>query len=297
MKNAIWFILAAAAFLFGLRHHNGKKIAEADADFVQVTARATELSKATTLMREKLQIAEAEGKSMEDYEGNHNANLAKLAEAQKDIEALTAKWPAIESDRAAAVQAVREKELTRPPETIVLTDGTKLENFVVRKIPDEKTVAVEHASGVVKIPAEKLPTAMKERLAFGWQPFPPATISIDKDGNAIVKQATEKAMRDQANIDTAKELNIAEKDSTSIGGVTRALAITEAQLERTEKAFEEERINIRRISIFKPDARDAFGKPYAMVKKEANARLSSLAGRIKALRAERSELEYKLKSL
>lgn len=296
-KSLLWLIAASAVFLFGLRHQKEKELDTAQQEYTGQLARATEVSRELSLLKEKIQNARGEIGSTGDFEARHNASLANIAAQQKSIESLLTQWPAVEADRAAAVQAVREKEATRPPVDVILADGTKLEKFVVRKVPDEETVAVEHSSGVVKLSADKLPADLKERLALGWKPSAPATVSMDKEGNAIVRQAENKALKEQAAADTAKELNIAEKDSTSIGGITRALAITEAQLEKAEKSFEDERSNIRRLSIFKSDARDGSGKSYASLKKEANARLTSLAGRIQVLRAERSNLQYKLKSL
>ena len=296
-KSLLWLIAAAAVFFFGLRHQKEKELDATQQDYTGQMARATELGREIALLKEKMQNARAESGSAGDFEARHNASLANLAAQQKKIEEFLTQWPAVEADRAAAVQAVREKEMTRPPVDIILADGTQLEKFVVRKVPDEETVAVEHSSGLVKLTADKLPADLKERLALGWQPAPPATVSVDKEGNAIVKQAEDRALKNQAAADTAKELNIAEKDSTTVAGVTRALAITEAQLEKAEKKFEDERSNIRRLGIFKSDARDGSGKSYGSLKKEANASLTRLAGRIQVLRAERSNLQYKLKTL
>ena len=296
-KSLLWLIAASATFAFGLRFHKEKELDATQQEYTSLSARATELSRDLALVKEKTQNARAESGSAYDFEARHNASLANIVARQKSIEELLNQWPTVEADRAAAVQAVREKETTRPPVDITLADGTKLEKFVVRKVPDEETVGVEHASGVVKLSADKLPADLKERLALGWKPVAPAAVTVDKEGNAIVKQAENKALTEQSAAETAKEFHNVEIDSTTGSGITRALARTEDQLAKAEKDFENQRAVIRRLGIFKSDARDGSGKSYGFLKKEANARLTSLAGRIQALRAERSKLQYKLRSL
>lgn len=289
---------AVAALFFGLRMQKDRELDALQQDYNSHLTRASELSRETALIKEKLQNAEAEQGSAGDLELAHNTSLANIAAEQKKIEALLAKWPAVEAERAAAVKAVREKETTRPPVDITLADGTKLEKFVVRNVPSEDVVAVEHATGVVKLSADKLPTDIKERLALGWKPDPPPTVTMDKQGNAVVKQAERVALEKAAAAETAKELRNVEVDSTTIGGVARALAQAGSQLEKAEQAFEDERANIRRLGIFKSEVMDkGTSKTYGQLKKEANARLASLAGRIKTLRGEKNNLEYKLKSM
>ena len=295
-KSLLWLIAAGAAVYFGFNLHKERGMEALQQEYNSLTAQASELSRDRALVKEKLHNAQAESGSAGDFEAKHNASLSNIAIEQQKIEALLAKWPQVEADRGAAVRAVREKESTLPPADVTLADGTQLQRFVVRAVPTEETVAVEHSSGVVKLAADKLPVNIKERLAIGWKPAPPATVSVDKEGNAIVKQAENQALKQQAADDKVKELDIPEKDSTSIGGVTRALAIAEALLAKAEKSFEEERAKIRRLAIFKSDATDASGKSYARLKKDANARLTSLAGRIQALRAERNNLQHKMKS-
>ena len=296
IKSLLWLIAAGTALYFGLRLSKQRDLEALQQDYNTLTARASELSRDVALTKEKLHNAQAESEIAGDFEARHNASLASIVAEQKKIENLLIKWPEVESDRAAAVKAVREKESTRPPSEVTLTDGTKLERFVVRGVPNEQTVAVEHASGVVKLTADNLPGEVKARLALGWIPVPPASVSVDKEGNAIVKQAVSQALSQEAAADLSKELNLSEKDNTTIVGVTRALANVESQLAKAEKAFEKERITIRQLGIFKSDARDGAGSSYGKLKQDANARLTSLARRIQALRGERSKLQHTLKS-
>jgi hypothetical protein len=233
-----------------------------------------------------------------DFEANHNASVANIGLEQKKIDQLLEQWPKIDSDRAAAVDAVRKLESTKPPYTITLTDGSKLENFIVRNVTDETTVSVEHSSGVLKLTADKLPEDLRTRLGLGWRPEPPPSMTIDKSGNAVVKQAVKLANEKQAAEDTAKELGIDAPDTTSMAGVSRAIVVVEARLKKAKEAFDAERANIRKLAIFKPNLKPAgSNKTYADLGKEANLRLAELAGQVQALTAERNNLQHKLKTM
>ena len=297
-KSILWLLAAGAALYFGLRLQKERGLDELQQDYNNVTARAMELSRDMAALKEKLQNARMEGGTGESFEAAHNASLANLAAEQKKIENLLAQWPVVEADRVAAVQTVREKTFLLPPATITLADGSKLEKFVVKSVPNEQTVGVEHAHGLVKLSLDKTPDDLKERLALGWKPDLPATLSMDKDGNAIVRQAQRSAAGKEAEAEAAKDLNLMEKDSTTIGGLTRSLAATETMLAQAEKNFDSERLYIRTLGIFKSDIKDPkTGKTYGQVKKEANARLSGLAVQVSALRAQRSEVQHKMKTL
>ena len=291
-KSLLWLIAAGAAVYFGLRLHKERELDALQLEYNSLMAQTSTLTRDTAMMKEKLLTAQAESVTAGDLEAKHNASLANIAEEQKKIEGLLARWPEVEAARAAAVLAVRKQEATRPPVTVTLTDGTQMEKFVVRGVPSEDMVAVEHASGILKLPADKLPADIRERLALGWKPEPPPRVIVDKDGNAVVKPVERPADAGSAN-----EPAIIEKDSSTLSGVTRALAMTEDQLAKVEKSFENERVNIRKLNIFKSDVREgSTGKSYGQLKKEANARLTALAKRIQSLRADKTSLEYKLKS-
>ncbi len=296
-KSLLWLMAACAALYFGVRFQKERELEQAQKDYNEVTARATDISREIASLKEKLQNATSEGGTAEAFEAAHNASLAAIVDEQKRIETLMAKWPEVEADRVAAVQAVREKVATLPPATLTLSDGSKLEQYVIKSVSKEEMVSVEHSSGLVKLGADKLPEELKEKLGLGWASQPPPTISIDRDGNAVVKQALSVGLAKDAAAQAAKDVEFVEKDSTTVGGVTRALAATETMLAEAEKKFEAERVFIRTLSIFKADVKDPkTGRPYGIVKKEANARLSSLAVRVTALRKQRSELQYKLKT-
>lgn len=297
-RSFLWLTAAGASLFFGLKMQKDRALAALQQEYSSLMTRASDIGRETALVKEKLLNSEAEKGSAGDLELAHNTSLANIAAEQKNIEALLVKWTSVEAERSAVVQAAREKESTRPPADVILADGTKLEKFVVRSVPSEDTVAVEHASGIVKLSADKLPVEIKDRLALGWKPEPPPRLTMDRQGNIVVKQAERIAQEKESAAETDKELRNVEVDSTNIGGVTRALAQAGSQLEKAEKALQEERANIRRLGIFKSEVTDKrTGKTYAQLKKEANSKLASLAGRIKALRAEKNNLEHKLKSM
>lgn len=290
-KSLLWLIAAGAAIYAGLRTTKQRELDALQEEYTSVTAQAASLARDIPLMKEKLLTAQAESVTAGDFEAKHNASLAGIVAEQKKIEELLARWPEVEAARAAAVQEVRKRESNRPPVTATLTDGTKMEKFVVRGVPSETVVAAEHASGLLKLPADKLPAEIRERLALGWKPEPPPRMTVDQDGNVMIKPVERST--DPGAAETPANV---EKDSTTLGGVTRALASNEAALGKAEKSFENERIYLRKLGIFKSDAREgSSGKTYGQLKKDANARLIALAKTIQKLRADKGALEVKLK--
>ncbi len=298
IKSILWLAAAAAAVVFGLQVQKNREIEELQKETADAGARAKELSANIAMVRAKIEQAQVESTAGADFESKHNNSVLNVAAEQKKIDEIIGKWPAVEADRAAAVLAVREKERTRAPYSITLTDGTKMENFAVRSVQDENTVLVEHSSGLVKIPSEKLPAELKTRLGLGWKPQPPPPgMTIDKEGNAVIKQAVKQANEKAALSDAANELGLGSVDTGTLAGVTRAIAATEAMLSKTQVAFESERANIRKLEIYKPNLAAPGGKTYGALKKDANVRLVALAGRVQALRGELANLKHKLKMM
>ena len=298
IKSILWLAAAAAAVVFGLQVQKNREIEELQKEAADAGFRAKELSGNIALVRAKIDQAQVESISGADLESKHNNSVLNIAAEQKKIDEIIDKWPAVEADRAAAVLAVREKERTRTPYSVTLTDGTKMENFAVRSVPDENTVLVEHSSGLVKVSAEKLPAELKTRLGLGWKPQPPPPgMMIDKDGNAVIKQAVKQANEKAALTEAAKELGLGAVDTGTLAGVTRAIAATEAMLSKTQVAFEEERANVRKLEIYKPNLAAPGGKTYGALKKDANNRLIALAGRVNALRSELANLKHKMKMM
>lgn len=296
IKSLISVGAGLACLLAGLHFHYNREIATLQKDYENQAARAAELNKEAALERARLEQEQGELAAGADYEALHNANVATIAAEQKKIEQLIDEWPKVETERLETVKAVREQETKRPPYTLTLADGTKLENFVVRNIPDEKTVAAEHSSGIVKLSVDKLPDDLKEKLGIGWKPEPPARLEIDREGNAVVKQAIRQMDEKEAAAEAARELNIELPDTNTMGGVTRALAVIEARLAKMQAAFDSERANARKLAMFKPNLPGPGGKTYAVLGKESNDRLVALAGQLTNLRTERSKLQHKLKS-
>ncbi len=297
VKSLLWIIAAVVALFFGIRFQKDREIAELQTEYQSIASRAKSLNTDTALVQAKLEQAMGDSTAGSEFESKYMASIANIASEQKKIDELINKWPGVEAERLAAVQAVREQESTKPPYSLTLADGTKLENFVVRSVPDEKTISAEHSSGLVKVAAENLPEALRARLGFGWKSEPPASMSIDKNGNAVVKQAVKDAEQQVENDKAAKELGLANAgDTNTLSGVTKALAVTESMLSKALVAMEAERANIRKLDIFKPNLMGPGGKTYAVLKKEANDRLAGLAGRVQALRAERNNLQHKMKS-
>lgn len=298
LKSLLYGALALGMLLAGLYYHRDREINQLQQEYTMLASRAAELARETALAKAKFEQAQSENVAGADHEANHNASVANIAAEQKKIDQLLEEWPKVDAERAAAVSEVRKKESTRPPYTLTLTDGTKLENFILKSVTEEDAVSVEHSSGVVKLSADKLPGDLRTRLGLGWRPEPPPRLSIDKDGNAVVKQAIKLADEKKAAEDTAKELGIDAPDMATMAGVSRALVVVEARLKKVQEAFDAERANIRKLAIFKPNLKPAGStKSYAVLGKEANQRLAGLAGQLQALRAERSNLQHKLKTM
>ena len=298
IKSILWLAAAAAAVVFGLQVQKNREIEELQREAADAALRTRELSTNIAMVRAKIEQAQLESTAGADFESKHNNSVLNIAAEQKKIDETIDKWPAVEADRAAAVLAVREKERTRAPYSITLTDGTKMEKFAVRGVPDENTVLVEHSSGLVKIPAEKLPAELKTRLGLGWKPQPPPPgMTIDKDGNAVIKGAVKQANEKAAISEAAKDLGLGAVDTGTLAGVTRAIAATESMLSKTQVAFEAERANVRKLEIYKANLAAPGGKTYGALKKEANERLIALAGRVNALRSELANLKHKMKMM
>lgn len=297
IKSLLWVSAAVAALVFGIKLQKDRQIEALQKDYTMEVARSAELVRETALVRAKLEQAEGDSRAATEFESKHLASLARIAEAQKKIEGLIAQWPAVEADRAAAVREVRDKETTRPPASVTLTDGTRMDNFVVRRVIDETTLAVEYANGLVKLTADKLPEELKRRLGLGWKPEPPPVLFIDKDGNAVIKSEGKPAGEPAAKDAATGEPGPGKADLGTMAGVSRALAAVESQLARTQADLETQRARIRKLEIFKSNVIAPGGsKTYGALKKEANILLAGLAGRVQALRAERNNLQYKLKS-
>lgn len=299
LVKSLFFGAIAFGLLFaGLHFQRDRELKKLQQDYETLASRAAELARETALAKANLEAAQAVNSSGADFETNHNASVANIAVEQKKIDELLDQWPKVDAERAAAVEEVRKRESDKAPYTLTLTDGSQLENFVVKSVPDDNTVSVEHSSGVVKIAADKLPEDLRTRLGLGWRPEPPPGMSIDKDGNAVIKQAVRLADEKKATDDAARELGMEAPDTSTMAGVSRAIVVIEARLKKAQEAFDAERANIRKLAIFKPNLKPVGStKTYAVLSKEANQRLAGLAGQVQALRAERNNLQYKLKSM
>lgn len=298
VKSLLVLAAALAAVFYGLRFQKDREIVALQSEYAGLSAKATELAKNTSVAQAKLEETTRESAGCAEVESKHTACLDTITAEQKKIEELKTKWPTVEAARAAAVAAVRGKETSRPPTTITLADGTKLNNFVVRGVPNENTISVEHSSGLVKLSPDKLPTDLRTRLGFGWKTEAPPTLIFDRDGTASIKQAQQATSNKDAADNLDEELNLAELNLTTITGLSKAIALVENLLFKTQTAYDAERANIRHLGIFKPDHPAPGGKKtYGEVRKDANLKLAALAGKVQALRVEQSNLKEKLKSL
>ncbi|MDB6068924.1 MAG: hypothetical protein JWL81_95 [Verrucomicrobiales bacterium] len=297
LKSMIWVVLGLAAVATGLHFQKEKELEELQKEYDGILTRSTEVNREIGLVKAKIELAQAENGSGADLEAKHNASVANIGAEQKKIEAIVAEWPSVESARYDAVKQVRDNEFKKPVYTLALPDGTQLESFAVRGVPDENTVSVEHANGLVKMPADKLPAELKSRLGLNWKPEPPAAMQIDREGNAVLKQATRETEEKAAADETAKELGLGNLDTTTMSGLTKSLAVVDAQLTKALVSLEAERANLRKLDMFKGNAiSPVAGKNYATLKKESSQKMAALAGRVQRLRSERADLQHKMKS-
>ncbi len=297
LKSCFWIAIAAGSILWGLRYQKVREIKTLKSELADLSHQTAEMTKESALFKAKLELQEKENSEGANFEETHKQSQSSVAVEQKKIEALVQEWRGLDATRKTALQEAREKEKTRPAATIRLTDGTVMEEFAFRSAVDEKTISAEYANGLIKVAADKLPGEMRARLGFGWNPEPPMTMILDKSGNSVVKKAFEEDLMKTAAAEVAVELAAEKSDLTTMEGVARALASTEALLAKATTAFEAQRQKIRQLSMFKQDLMGPDGKTYAAHQKEANKYLAILAGRLQALRHERLKLQAKLKTL
>jgi len=296
LKSFLWLAVAAGSVLGGMYVKKQRDLEELNTTYAELTNRAANLVKDTAMAKAKLEVAQVESAAGSNFESQHLANQATIAAEQKSIEALLVQWSEAETGRAAAVQAVRALEPKRPPVKITLKDGTQMENFSVRSVVDESTVSAEYSSGLVKLTMDKLPEDIIHRLGLGWKVDKPTSMTIDKEGNAVVSAALKVAGDNADKEKTAKDLGLPKSDTTTMEAVTKSIAVAEARLAKATADFDTQRQKIRQLGMFKSSVVGTGGKSYGLLQKEANATLVALAGKVQALRAEVSNLKYKLKS-
>lgn len=289
LKNTILVGASGAALFFGLRMKHDQEVAALKHSAKVAQGELEEATKNLEILRAKLDVAKTESKAGSGFEEKHNQSVAELAAEKKKIAEVMTKWSGVDAERVAAVKAVRDKEPTRPPGVISLADGTKLTQAVIRSVPDEKTVSVEHSGGLGKIPVEKLPEEVKARLGIGWKVEPPPMLDFDGKGNALAKQGP--------GADGTEELNLATLDTSNIAAVVKSLALVESHLTKTSAALETEKALMRKHSIYKPDlVAPGTDKTYRALKEECQVKLASLAERVEALKGAKGTLQQKLKT-
>ncbi len=289
LKNTILVGASGAALFFGLRMKHDQEVAALKHSATVAQGELEEATKNLEILRAKLEVVKTESKAGSGFEEKHNQAVAEIAAEKKKIAEVLAKWSGVDAQRVAAVKEVRDKEPTRPPGVISLADGTKLTLAVIRSVPDEKTVSVEHSGGLGKIPVEKLPEEVKARLGIGWKVEPPPILDFDGKGNALAKQGT--------GSDGTEELNLATLDTSNIAAVVKSLALVESHLTKTSAALETEKAVMRKHSIYKPDlVAPGTDKTYRALKEECQVRLASLAERVEALKGAKGTLQQKLKT-
>lgn len=289
------FVLGAAgaAVFFGLRMKHDKALEVLKKSEVTALEELAASSKNLEVMQAKLEIEKTGSKEGDAYEEKFNQSSAVIAAEKKRIAEIMTQWSKLDAERAAAVKAVRDKEPTRPPETLILADGKKLTGCVIRSVPDEKTVSLEHSGGLGKIPAEMLPADVKSRLGLGWRVDPPAMLDFDQKGNPVAKSAP----GPETGGSPGEQLDLTALDMSSVAAVVKSLALVESHLSNARAALLSERAVLRKHSIFKPElVAEGTGKTYRELKEESNLRLGSLTTRVEALETARGDLQKKLKS-
>ncbi len=298
LKSLTWVAVALVTLYFGVRFQKEREIRDLTQQKEVLTGRAAELAKDLVVTRTKLQAAEAESTVASTLEAQHNASLENITAEQQKVDDLMARWSEAEAERAASVAEVRERAATQKPVTYPLPGGKEMKDVVVRSVPDENTVSVEYANGLVKLKADEVPEKLKAMLGLGWRPIPPPRLTLDKDGNAVVKAGAIKASGESAASEVARELATAETDSTSIPGLSRALTKVDALLKKSKADYEAQRLKVKKWTIFKKDLSPAGSNmTYGELRQEGNNELVRIAGRVQALKAEKAKIEHKLKSM
>lgn len=291
VKITVIVALAAGAVFLGKDLKNGKEQEELQTRIKDATSRLDSLTRdldsaKTRQIKLRAEVAQTTGLDAENI-----ANLASITNDQKAAKEMLSKWAALEAERAAAVFAVREKEKKAPPAQMILADGTKLENFTLRSISEDGTLAVEHSNGLMKLKADRFKPEYAARLGLGWKPAPPAAPELrqsDMLNIALAKSAAEKAASPEEQ-GANKTLG-----SPEVGG---ALEKIEAELGKAMVALEETRRGLRVINMYKAGAKDKNGRNYGDLKKEANEQLATITAKVQSLQAERRDLQSRLKPI
>ena len=297
MRSLIWIAIAAASIFAGLAFKNKADLEKTQQEYDSIAALSSGTVQEIAKMKAKYDEFQSEFVPAVTLETKHQTSLAKIATEKKLIDELLVKWNAADADRESAVKAVRELEVTKPPATLVMAEGPPLTQFQLRSVPDEKTISVEHSSGLVKISADKLTAEYKKRLGLGWKPEPPPAMSIDRTGKAVLAADRKNAELDALDEELDKELKVdTEIDTLTMAGVASALASTDAKLAKANEAFRAERANIKKLAMFKQNMSAGGGRTFGEQSKAANQRLIKLAERVTLLQNQQTNLQSKLKT-
>ena len=296
MKSLIWIVLGAAAIFAGISVKNKTDLEATQQELNGITAVGNGSAQEIARMKGVYEQLLAEYVPSSTLESKHKASAENIIVEKKKIDELLQKWTATDAERETAVKEVRVLEATKPPATLAMAEGAPLTQFMLRSVPDEKTISVEHSGGLGKISADKLSAEYKKRLGLGWKPEPPAGIIIDKEGKAVIKAATQTAEQKAVDDDLDKELpGTPQADTMTMAGTARAIASTETSLAKATEAMKAERANVKKLAMFKQNMASG-GATYGEQSKAANLRLMKLAQRVTTLQHQLTALENKLKT-
>jgi hypothetical protein len=296
MKSLIWIVLGAAAIFAGITVKNKSDLEAIQQELSGITALGNGSAQEIARMKALYEQSLAEYVPSSTLEASYQTSAGNITAEKKKIDELLQKWTETDLLRETAVKEVRALEATKPPATLAMAEGPPLTQFLLRSVPDEKTISVEHSGGLGKFSADKLTAEYKKRLGLGWKPEPPAGIDIDKEGKAVIKAATQTAEHQAVEDDLDKELKVTPPaDTMTMAGTARAIAATETSLATAKEAMKAERANVKKLAMFKQNMASG-GRTYAEQSKQANLRLIKLAGRVTTLQNQLTSLENKLKT-
>lgn len=286
LKGILFLALAGGLVAYAMDDKIGKEQEKLQQSLTDFSSRLRILDKETETVRQRRARLQNEVGTVADLDKQNNENMVAIPEERKKADELLLKWKAADQERAAAVMAVRENEKKLPPHSLTLKDNSKLEQFILRSVGEDDVLTVEHANGLMKLPADKLTPEYAEHLGIGWKPVPPAAPELkpqEKVMISVAQQAAEKKMSPEEKnaIKQIEKLTASEQ-----------LSKVEAELLKTQSDFEAAKQDMRALDIRKSDAKvkGGTGQTYGDLKIAAGAKVSTLAKRVVFLQSQRRSL-------
>lgn len=293
LKGILFLGAVGGMVAYGMDSKVGKEQEQLQQSLGEMKSKVRTAEKEVELAQQRRTKLQGDVGTLTDLDKTNTANMAAIPEEQKKTVELLAKFNAQDNERASAILAVRENDKKLPPRQLVLKDGSKLEQFVLRGISEEDVVSAEHADGLTKIPADKLSAEYAAHLGLGWKPVAPVSPALKPQDQVIVNVAKQ-TLAEKLTPEQKAEIKKLESMSAS-----EQLAKVEIQLSAAKAELETARAELRALDIRKSDAKVKGGNgiTYGQLKVEAGTRVALLAKKVTALQGQQRGLQKQIKGI